>query len=74
MKKLLTAACLIFITSCSSNSFTYLKNPTPITKNQTKYHITDVDVKFVQGKAKRLDGTNNTNILNRTAKPKEIVK
>jgi hypothetical protein len=56
MKKLLTVACLIFITSCSSNSFTYLKNPTPITKNQTKYHVTDVDIEFVEGKAKRLEG------------------
>jgi hypothetical protein len=49
MKKLLTIISLIFITSCSSNSFTYLQKPTSITKNQTKYYVADVDIKFVDG-------------------------
>lgn len=56
MKKLLIITCFIFIASCSSNSFTYLQKPTPIVKNQTRYHISNIDVKFVEGKAKILEG------------------
>ncbi|MDA9231333.1 YajG family lipoprotein [Rickettsiales bacterium] len=56
MKKLLIITCFIFIASCSSNSFTYLQKPTPIVKNQTHYCVSNVDVKFVEGKAKKLEG------------------
>lgn len=56
IKNLIFIPIFAILTSCASQSFKYNEEPTSIVKNQTQYSVSNIDVKFIEGKAKVLEG------------------